>query len=156
MKISAREGYGLRILLTLARNEGADGLTIAQISEQEELSSHNVAKILRVLRLQEFVISSRGQAGGYRLARPADEILLVDVLETLGGRLFEEEPESDHGDSRFCTGSVDCSLRSLWKALQMSIDRVTEGLSLQDLMGGGRDLQAHIYDRLNMKEKMTE
>lgn len=151
MKISASEGYGLRILLTLARTEQDEGLTIAQISEQEDMSAHNVAKILRTLRMHEFVVSSRGQNGGYRLARPANEILLSDVLSSLGGKLFEDEPEADHSDSRFCTGSVDCSLRSLWKALQLSIDRVTEGLSLNDLIGDGAHLQSHIYETLNIK-----
>jgi Rrf2 family protein len=78
MKLSSQEEYGLRCLLQVARS--GESLTIAELSRLEGISSPNVAKILRVLRRGGFLKATRGQAGGYTLARPADQIAVGDVL----------------------------------------------------------------------------
>lgn len=135
MKFSTQEEYGLRCLLRVAR-EGADrGLTIPEISKAEGITTHNTAKILRALRLGGFLASSRGQIGGYTLSRPAGEILVKDVLDSLGGKLFDDEYCSDHaGNDAICTNSVDCSIRSLWQLLQSAVDGVLKNMTIKDLM----------------------
>lgn len=150
MKLSTQEGYGLRILLTIALNkEESEGLTIAQIGETENLSVHTVAKMLRLLRLNGFVKSTRGQNGGYLLAQEADKIYLSKVLESLGGRLFDESVESDFDVlNKLCTDSVDCSIRSLWRVLQLSIDKVLTGLTLQDLIGPKDQFRQLVVERI--------
>ena len=150
MKISTQEGYGLRLLLIIARhNDDGEGLTIAQISEMEDLSVHTVAKILRILRLNNFVVSTRGQSGGYLLARPANEIMINKVLAALGGRLFDESIQSDSEVlNKLCTGSVDCSIRSLWRVLQLAIDKVMIDISIQDLIGPQDEFRRLVVERL--------
>ena len=137
MKLSAQEEYGLRCLIQIGRNElevGGD-LTIAEISQAEGLSIPNVAKLMRILRLGGFVDSARGQAGGYRLSRPADQIVVGDVLAVLGGRLFGPNFCDEHtGVAKLCTHSVDCSVRSLWNAVQFVIDQMLGRISLKDLL----------------------
>ncbi len=149
MKISAQEGYGLRILLTIALDDSEDGLTIAQISEMEDLSVSNVAKMLRLLRMNGFVQSTRGQSGGYLLATAPENILLSKVLAALGGRLFDESIES-HTEvlDKLCTDSVDCSIRSLWRILQLSIDKVLTGLTLKDLIGPRDEFRQLVVERI--------
>ena len=88
MKLSAQEEYGLRCLLHLARCGDGGSLTIPEISKAERLSVPNVAKLMRLLRMGEFVKSARGQSGGYTLARPASEISVAQVMELLGGPFF--------------------------------------------------------------------
>src|SRR5690242_21190825 len=90
MKLSANEEYGLRCMVRLAYAgfEGS-GLTIPEMSQAEGFSPAYAAKILRVLRKGGFVKAARGKEGGYTLARPAEEIVIADVLDCLGGRLFE-------------------------------------------------------------------
>lgn len=135
MKISAQEEYGLRILLQIAKTDNKNGLTISDISTAEGITSHNVAKLCRILRMAGFIKSSRGKGGGYALARSAQSISIADVLNVLGGRLFESDFCSNHsGSLQLCTNSVDCSIRSLWQVLQVSIDNVLNSLSLQDLI----------------------
>lgn len=137
MKLSAQEEYGLRCLIQIGRNElevGGD-LTISEISQAEGLSIPNVAKLMRILRLGGFVDSARGQAGGYRLSRPADQIIAGDVLAVLGGRLFGPNFCDEHtGVAKLCTHSVDCSVRSLWNAVQFVIDQMLGRISLKDLL----------------------
>ena len=111
MKLSTQEEYGLRCLLQLAAGEGKS-LTIAELTKLEGISPANVAKIMRVLRRSGFVKSTRGQAGGYALARPADQISVAEVLAALGGRLFDSGFCDRHaGVEVRCHHLGDCSIR---------------------------------------------
>ncbi|ANH80789.1 Rrf2 family transcriptional regulator [Niabella ginsenosidivorans] len=135
MKITAQEEYGLRILIRIASCKDAEGLSIPQLSEAEGLTTHYVAKITRVLRMGNFIRSTPGNKGGYVLARPAETIIIKNVLETLGGVLFDISFCGAHkGNMRFCTNSVDCSARSLWQILQLTIDKLLIQITLKDLI----------------------
>jgi Rrf2 family protein len=136
MKLSANEEYGVRCLVRLgyASFEG-QGLTIPEISQAEGVSPAYAAKILRDLRKGGFVKAARGKDGGYTLARPAEEIVIGDVVDLLGGRLFESDfCDSHSGQVAICTRSVDCSVRSLWRAVQVAVDQVLSKATLRDLL----------------------
>ena len=140
MKILAQEEYGLRILLRIARADQEEGLSIAQLSADEGLSTSYVAKLTRQLRLAGLLQSTRGQKGGYVLARPADKIIIKDVLHILGGPLFDLEFCNNHsGAVRLCTNSVDCSARSLWRMVQITLDTFLARITLQDLLSSEKD-----------------
>lgn len=141
MKFSTQEEYGLRCLLRIAKSKSSNGLTIPEISQMEGLSPANVGKILRALRLGGFIESSRGQTGGYKLARPTGEIIIGEVLAVLGGRLYEAGFCDIHaGNEMICTHSIDCSIRSLWRTIQSLLDSVLEKLTLKDLIGSEEDV----------------
>lgn len=148
MKFSAQEEYGLRCLLRIAKFYKINKpLTIPEISQFEGITQHNVAKLLRILRLGGFLESERGQIGGYTLAKPPEEIVIGEILELLGGRLFEEEQFcGDHagGIPSICTNTIDCSVRSLWRVVQNSVDKVLKKTTLKDLLGTEQDLEIKI------------
>ena len=136
MKISAQEEYGLRILLRIATCKKTDGMSIPAIGQIEGITTHQAAKICRILRIAGYINSTRGHVGGYLLAKPTNEIILKDVLHSLGGSLFNKSfCDNYSGIVDLCTSSVDCSIRSLWAILQESIDGVLEKMTLQDLIG---------------------
>ncbi len=139
MKFSSQEEYGLRCLLRIAKfYDASKSLTIPEISRAEGITEHNAGKILRVLRLGGFLESSRGQIGGYTLSRPPEEISVGDVVRVLGGRLFDDTFCKTHsGITDICSNSIDCSVRSLWKLVQDSVDSVIDKLTLKDLLGTG-------------------
>jgi Rrf2 family protein len=135
MKFSSQEEYGLRCLLRIARDGGEKGLTIPEISQAEGITNPNAAKLLRILRLGGILESSRGQAGGYSLSKPADKILVSDVLNVLGGKLYDKEfCNSFSGQVNICTNSIDCSIRSLWQMVQNAVDEVLKKLTIKDLL----------------------
>ena len=143
MKLSSNEEYGLRCLLRLGYAE--QGLTIPEISQAEGVSPAYAAKILRELRKAGFVKASRGKEGGYTLARPPEEIVVGDVMNTLGGRLFESGFCEDHkGQMAICTRSVDCSVRSLWRAVQVAVDQVLSKATLRDLLQNEAEMNAWV------------
>jgi len=145
MKFSSQEEYGLRCLLRIARDGGDRGLTIPEISQAEKISAPNVAKLLRILRIGGFLESSRGHTGGYNLSRSPEKILLADVLNFLGGRLYDNEfCNTFTGIESICTNSIDCSLRSLWQLLQNAVDEVTTKISLKDMLISGENVVTKI------------
>ncbi|MEO7121179.1 MAG: Rrf2 family transcriptional regulator [Ginsengibacter sp.] len=135
MKITAQEEYGLRILLRIARCIDSNGMSIPQLSEAEGLSPAYVAKLTRKLRLVGYLNSTPGNKGGYILAQPANEVNMNQVLKTLGGPLFDKSFCGDYsGSLKFCTNSVDCSVRSLWTMIQFSVDQLLDKVTLSDLI----------------------
>lgn len=151
MKFSAQEEYGLRCLLRIAKFYAVSkSLTIPEISRAEGITEHNAGKILRVLRLGGLLESSRGQIGGYTLTRPPEQISVGNVLKILGGRLFDDEFCNTHtGAMDICTNSIDCSVRSLWKLIQDSVDSVVDKMTLKDLMGNEKFLFDYSHNRSN-------
>lgn len=110
-------------------------MTIPQISEVEGLTATHVAKLLMILRKDGFVTATRGQQGGYTLARPPAEIRIGDVLASLGGKLYDEEFCARHsGHTNICAHAVDCSVRSLWQVIQGAVDNVVDKLTLADFL----------------------
>ena len=133
MKFSAQEEYGLRCLIQLAR--APRGLTIPEISQREGLTPTHVAKLLSILRKDGFITSTRGQSGGYTLANAPEDINIGRVLESLGGRLLEEDFCSRHaGHLDSCTHGVSCSLKGLWNNIQTAVDQVVANVTLADLI----------------------
>jgi len=141
MKLSAQEEYGLRCLLRVARGEGSGCQTIPQISTAEGLTTHHVAKLMRILRRGGFVCSTRGQSGGYTLARPASQITVLQVLNSLGGPVFSPRFCERHtGTASICNNYRSCTIRCLWKTIQYFLDELLGKTTVEDLLTSEEDL----------------
>jgi Rrf2 family protein len=148
MKLSANEEYGLRCLLRIGLAGQDASVTIPEISQAEGLSPAYSAKLLRLLRRGGFIKSARGKAGGYTLARPANHIIIGDVVDVLGGRLFESKNfcHEHTGQIQVCTRSVDCSVRSLWQSVQSVVDQVLGRTTLQDMLRSEGEMNSFVKD----------
>ncbi len=148
MKLSTQEEYGLRCLLQLGRHQTDASLTISELSQLEGISAPNVAKIMRLLRRNGFVSSTRGQTGGYLLTRPVGEISVGDVLSALGTPFFDSSFCSRHaGAEKRCTHLGDCSIRPVLRQLQTVVDDVLGRLTLEQLLCSEREMSAHTNPR---------
>lgn len=155
MKITAQDEYGLRILVRIAKCKEHTGLSIPQLSELEGLSQPNVSKLTRILRIEGLINSTKGHVGGYVLARPATDITVNDILNALGGRLFDQEFCVNHtGIMKICSNSTDCSIRSLWTIVQSAIDKLLDKITLADLSNGEKE--ATVTFQSLFKEITTE
>ena len=157
MKFTAQEEYGLRCLLEIGRQGKGGSLTIPEIAASEGLSIPYVAKLVRVLRQGGFLKSTRGQSGGYTLARSPEEIVIGEALAALGGRLFESEYcEQYPGSFASCTHTVDCSIRSLWRAVQQEVDQVLSRTTLRDLLGSEEQSTSSVRELVRIGESRSE
>ena len=151
MKISAQDEYGLRVLIQIARADAQEGMSLPQLCEAEGLSSAYMAKITRALRLGGYIQSTRGHKGGYVLNKKPSEIIRGEVLRSLGGALFDDDFCGQHsGEIRFCTNSVDCSVRSLWRIIQLNIDSLLEKITLEDLIGDESTTENQLQQKIDL------
>jgi Rrf2 family protein len=154
MKITAQEEYGLRLLIRIASCKDQEGMSIPQLSETEGLTPHYVAKLTRILRMGGFINSTPGNKGGYVLAVPAHQIIINNVLKTLGGAIFDAEFCGTHaGALKLCTHSVDCSSRSLWSMVQYILDDFLNKVTLHDLVSSEENSAQFFYHLLEKRNK---
>ena len=120
------------------------------ISDAEGLSAAYVAKLTRTLRLAGYINSTPGNKGGYILAKPAEDININQVMKVLGGSLYSNKFCEDYsGSLKLCTNSVDCSVRSLWQMIQLSVDQLLDHISLKELISTEQESNLQIINKIN-------
>ena len=133
MRISAKVDYAVRAAIELAV-AGGDHLTKADaIAHAQDIPPKFLENILGDLRQGGLVRSQRGAEGGYRLARPASEITIADIIRVVEGPMAQVRggpPE----DVEYA-GSAE-PLRRLWIAVRQSLREVNEHVTLADLASG--------------------
>ncbi|MDR1970498.1 MAG: Rrf2 family transcriptional regulator [Treponema sp.] len=92
MKISTRGRYGIRLLIDLAEHAGESHVPLAAAAARKGISIRYLEQVAILLRRSGFIRSVKGASGGYALARPANEIILGDVLRVLEGDMLVVDP----------------------------------------------------------------
>ncbi len=129
MRLTAHVDYALRAMIELAAAEEPT-VSSETLARRQDIPSKFLESILADLRRAGLVRSQRGADGGYRLARPASEISLADVIRALQGELANirgERPEEVEyqGAAR--------PLQEVWIAVRASERAVLEGVTLADI-----------------------
>jgi Rrf2 family iron-sulfur cluster assembly transcriptional regulator len=146
MKISAQEEYGLRCLLQLARAEANnESLTLSQIARREGISGANAGKLMWILTKAGLVQSQRGIKGGYRLAKPASQIRLNQVIRVLEGERAESHCKSYAGVLEACVHTGDCGIRPVIVELHQIVDNALSEITLSQLLGSEAKVDAALH-----------
>ena len=144
MHITQHTDYALRVLIFLASNEHRLP-TIQEISERFEVSRSHLMKVVNQLIRNGFVEGIRGKGGGLRLARPASEILIGDVVRKMETDLVLVECFSD--ESR-CLLTPNCKLKGVFadalKAFLASLDKV----ALSQVLSPSQRQLLHVLTRV--------
>lgn len=130
MRVSAKVDYALRALAELAAAPPGP-VTSERLAAAQEIPPKFLENILLELRRAEIVASQRGAEGGYRLAKPASEVSLADVIRAVEGPIATvrgARPEEVQ------YGGAASGLRDVWIELRTSMRRVLEETSLADLV----------------------
>ena len=130
MRVSAKVDYALRALLELAAAPPGP-VKGERLATAQEIPPKFLENILTELRRAEIVASQRGVDGGYRLAKPADEVSVADVVRALEGPIASVR--GVRPDEIEYTGPAR-SLQPLWVELRASMREVLEGTTLADLV----------------------
>ena len=94
MKLTNRSEYALLALVYLARHEPEGYLSVETIALAQGIPPKFLEQIMLALKRARYVRSTKGQYGGYRLARPADKITLAAVIRLFDGALAPTESVS--------------------------------------------------------------
>ena len=133
MRVSAKSDYALRALIELAARADAGPVSAEELGRAQEIPHNFLQAILADLRRAGIVISQRGQAGGWRMARPAEDVSVADVIRAVDGPLvsvYGLRPEAvDYNESAQV-------LQHVWIAARSSLRDVFEKVSIKALVEG--------------------
>ena len=93
ISVTSKSRYAVVALAELARS-GEGPVPIAQIAERRAMPVQFLEQLFSTLRRDGLLISQRGVKGGYRLARPPEEITVLEVVQALDGKVGEEAREA--------------------------------------------------------------
>lgn len=142
MKLSLRGEYALRALLVLGLNYDQPLVRIQAISDQQNIPKRFLEQILNDLKSAGLVQSRRGVAGGYRLARPPQEISLASVIRHIEGALAPVSCVSQRFYEKCsCPDESRCAIRSVMKEVRDAVVKVAERITIADLCERSRKLQ---------------
>ena len=140
MRVSAKTDYALRAAVELAAAEESGAPVKGErLATSQSIPLRFLENILLQLRHAGIVESRRGAEGGYRLARPAAEITLADVIRAIDGPLAGV---SGHRPETLDFQGRSEPLRDVWVAVRASLRSVLEHVTLADVAAG--DLPDHV------------
>ena len=139
MRVSAKTDYALRAALELAAAPDEKPVKGERIATAQAIPLRFLENILMQLRHAGLVESRRGADGGYRLARPAAEVTLADVIRAIDGPLAGVS--GARPETLDFTGVAE-PMRDVWIAVRASLRGVLEGVTLADVIAG--DLPQHV------------
>lgn len=130
MIASLKVEYSLRVLAQLARRHSPGKVVrIEDLAKAEAIPANYLVQLLNELREGGLVVSKRGKAGGYRLARVPSEITLQEVLAVV---------EPSLGRTRVTVkGSSGPQVAALWRELSRRLEAETSKLTIAQLARGG-------------------
>jgi Rrf2 family transcriptional regulator, cysteine metabolism repressor len=139
MLFSTKAEYGVRLMVELGRQSGAEPVALSAVAESERLPLAYLEHLVAKLRNAGLVTSTRGAHGGYQLARAAREISMDEVVEALEGQIapmecFHETPEGKVLCSHETDGDQACATKFLWTRVQGGVNKALSGTSLADLI----------------------
>lgn len=131
--ISKTDQYALRAVLYLAQHSGAP-VRAAEIARGLALPANYLSKILHALARAGVLDSERGPRGGFRLARPAEDVSLADVIEPFDSVASERaclfgRPE--------CSDASPCPVHRKWKRASDPIIDFFNETKVSDLLNEG-------------------
>jgi len=132
MRLTSRSEYALLALVHLARQKGEDYVPVRTIAEAQDIPPLFLEQILLTLKRSHHVRSLKGQHGGYRLAKPPDEITLAEIVRLFDGPLAPSESASKHFHGSTPIEREKKVLRLL-KQIRDYVSDTLEGTTLADV-----------------------
>ncbi|MBN1764818.1 MAG: Rrf2 family transcriptional regulator [Sedimentisphaerales bacterium] len=109
MKLSTRVRYGLRAMVELAKESGGRPIPLRKLAENQAISIKYLEQMVASLKSDGLIESVRGAEGGYKLARSADDITVLDIYNSLN---LIGNPIDCYAEP--CERKYICSTREVW------------------------------------------
>ena len=130
MRLTAKGRYAVTAMLDLAVHCDARPISLADISSRQGISLSYLEQLFAKLRRRELVKSVRGPGGGYQLSRPASEIFVAQIVDSV----------DENVDATKCAGRADCQhgetclTHELWSDLSSQIHQFLSSIDLASLI----------------------
>jgi Rrf2 family protein len=122
--------YALQALLYLASKPAGAVTSITELASKVDVPSPFLAKILQHLTHQKLLVSSKGRAGGFKLAKSAHEITLFQIVEAIDGSAFMEDCVLGFPS---CSDRNACALHQKWSELREGICEMLKSRNIAEM-----------------------
>lgn len=127
MKLSVKVDYACRVLAQLGRQHGGDSLAhIEELARTEAVPANYLVQILSELRNGGLIVSRRGKQGGYALARPPEQITLLDIVKVIEGELLEITTAGEGQSGR--------RVNQIWQEVRTALEAKVASYTLDKLI----------------------
>ena len=130
MKLTTKGRFAVTAMLDIALHEPTEYVTINDIGQRRHLSSAYLEQLFGKLRRAGLLEGIRGPNGGYRLARPAKDITVDQILDAVDSTLKASSCEKSRS---VCDGEGECITFDLWDSLNEHMREFLSSISLHDL-----------------------
>jgi len=130
MQISRKADYAIRALIYVAAINGRRTCSINEIAENEKIPREYLAKILKELTQKGFLLSYKGVNGGYRMAKPREEISFLDILIATQGPFVLSSCNMDSRTEPGCKGKDACASFEFWDDLHKKLKKTMADMTL--------------------------
>ena len=137
MKLSTRGRYAVMAMADLARHIGSEPeevpVRLTEIAERQEISLPYLEQLFAKLRRGGLVTAARGPKGGYRLAQPASDMRIADIIVAVDEPIKATRCKSE--SSKGCLGRTGrCLTHDLWEELGHQIELFLASVTLADVL----------------------
>jgi Rrf2 family transcriptional regulator, iron-sulfur cluster assembly transcription factor len=131
MRLTTKGRFAVTAMIDLGLRQNGGPVTLAAISQRQQISLSYLEQLFGKLRRNELVESTRGPGGGYTLGRKAAEISVADIITSV-----DEPIDATHcGGKENCTGEGErCMTHDLWTSLNVRMVEFLSSVSLQKLV----------------------
>jgi len=145
MKISTKVECGIIALIDIALNSSEGNVVkVAAISQRHNISAKYLEQILPLLRQTQLIRSVKGASGGYVLSRPAEEMILRDIVDSLDNTILTNNSFDEKLDS-----SVTSAISQvLWDPVEVYMKQLSDSVTLKDLTRKYSELKGHSDEEL--------
>ena len=130
MRLTTKGRYAVTAVLDLALHQDEGPVSLAAISERQQISLSYLEQLFAKLRRNNIVSSTRGPGGGYRLSGSVEDVSISDIILAVD----ETCKVVDCGDSDGCHGDYQCLTHDLWQELSNEIRTFLDGITLSEIM----------------------
>lgn len=132
MKVSTKGRYALRMLVDLAEHQENGFVALKDIAKRQDISKKYLEQIVALLNRPDILQTNRGNNGGYRLAKPASEYSVGDILRITEGSIAPVaclEDEYNH-----CERAENCATLYVWQELSRIMSEYLDSVTVQDIV----------------------
>lgn len=130
MKLTSKGRYAVTAMLDVALHSNQGPVSLAEISERQEISLSYLEQLFARLRKHGLVSSVRGPGGGYMLGREMNEIAISAIVKAVDETVAATKCHGEEG----CQGGVKCLTHTLWNDLSERIDSFLNNITLSELV----------------------
>ena len=133
MIFSTRSTYGLRAMINLAKRAKRGSVSLHAIAQEEKISLKYLERLFAGLKKAGLVKAEIGAGGGYKLARPAKQINIYDIIIALEGSLNAFHCTDDK-EKIYCSKFCDCEVTHVLLKVEQAVSQTLKKIKLSQLL----------------------